>query len=147
MKEWFTGVVRGISTLPNGKRKKVSDTYLVDAMGFTEAENVLVKHCFPLYGEAKVMTLKREVIEEVSGFDKEQWWKVVIGISDITPKGKVKIRRYNHIVSADNVSQAKELITERMKGTIGDWKILKIEVTRFKDIIIHSDGTSKDELR
>lgn len=147
MKEWFTGVVRGISILPNGKRKKVSDTYLVDAMGFTEAENVLAKHCFPLYGEAKVMTLKREVIEEVSGFDKEQWWKVVIGISDIIPKGKVKIRRYNHIVSADNVSQAKELITERMKGTIGDWKILKIEVTRFKNIIIHSDGTSKDELR
>lgn len=93
------------------------------------------------------MTLKREVIEEVSGFDKEQWWKVVIGISDITTKGKVKIHRYNHIVSADNVSQAKELITERMEGTIGDWKILKIEVTRFKDIIIHSDGTSKDELR
>lgn len=102
---------------------------------------------FSLYGEAKVMTLKREVIEEVSGFDKEQWWKVVIGISDIASKGKVKIRRYNHIVSADNVSQAKEIITERMKGTIGDWKILKIEVTRFKDIIIHSDGTSKDELR
>lgn len=147
MKEWFTGVVRGISIMPNRMRKKVSDTYLVDAMGFTEAEYVLAKHCFPLYVEAKIMTLKREVIEEVSGFDKEQWWKVVIGISNITPKGKVKIRRYNHIVSADNVSQAKEIITEQMKGTIGDWKILKIEVTRLQDIIIHSDGKSKDELR
>lgn len=147
MKEWFTGVVRGKITSDTGKVKKVRETYLVDAMGFTEAENALVKYTFPSYQEAKVISLKREIIEDVYGVDKGAWWKVIIGETILNDKGKEKTLKFNYIVSACNVGEAKEMITEKMKGTVNDWKILKLEVTPIRDVIIHQEGKPKDELR
>lgn len=147
MKEWFTGVVRGKIASATGKGKKVRETYLVDAMGFTEAENVLIKHAFPSYQEAKVISLKREIIEDVYGVDKGAWWKVIIGETILNAKGKEKTLKFNYIVSACNVGEAKEMITEKMKGAVNDWKILKLEVTPIRDVIIHQEGKPKDELR
>lgn len=89
MKEWFSGIVRGKTTDSRGKDKKVRHLFIVDATGFTEAENVLVADKFPVYKEPKVISLKREAIEAVyDECDTESavWWLLLSGWNGWTLK-------------------------------------------------------------
>ena len=149
MKEWFSGVVRGKTTDNRGKDKKVRHLFIVDAMGFTEAENVLVAEKFPTYKEPKVISLKRESIEAVHDeCDTEHsvWWKVVIGLEWLDNKGRTKITKYNYMVSAETAGEVKDIMNKHMNGSVTDWKILKIEATNVMEIISHKERET-DESR
>lgn len=110
MKEWFSGIVRGKTTDSRGKDKKVRHLFIVDATGFTEAENVLVADKFPVYKEPKVISLKREAIEAVyDECDTESavWWKVVIGLEWLDVKGRTKVSKCTYMVSSETAGDVK----------------------------------------
>lgn len=149
MKEWFYGVVRGKITDNWGMDKKVRHLFVVDATGFTEAENVLVAEKFPVYKEPRLISLKRESIEAVyNECDTENsvWWKVVIGLEWLDNKGRTKITKYNYMVSAETAGEVKDIMNKRMNGSVKDWKILKIEATNVMEIISHKERET-DESR
>lgn len=149
MKEWFSGIVRGKTTDSRGKDKKVRHLFIVDATGFTEAENVLVADKFPVYKEPKVISLKREAIEAVyDECDTESavWWKVVIGLEWLDVKGRTKVSKCTYMVSSETAGDVKDVINKCMQGSVGDWKILKIEATQVREIIVHKEKHN-DELR
>ncbi len=150
MKEWFSGVVRGITTNDKGKDVRVRHLYLVDATGFTEAENVLVHERFSVYKEPKVISLKREVIEAIydeCNTEKAIWWKVVVALIWLDRKGREKQTKYTHMVSAETADTAKDSVAKKMKSTMDDWKIIKIEATQVKEVLVYDEKKPKDELR
>lgn len=150
MKEWFSGVVRGKTTNEKGKDTIVRHLYLVDAMGFTEAENVLVRERFPAYKFPKVISLKREVVEDIlyaPNTDKAIWWKVVAGSIWLDVKGREKMTKYTYMISAETAGDVRDVMIKSLNGNTSDWKILKIEATKVLEVILHEDKSVKDELR
>lgn len=150
MKEWFSGVVRGKTTNDKGKDVRVRHLYLVDATDFTEAENVLVNERFSMYKEPMVLSLKREVIETIHDecdTEKAVWWKVVVALLWMDSKGREKQTKYTHMVSAETAETARESVAKKMKGTMDDWKIVKIEATGVKEVLVYEEKKPKDELR
>ena len=66
MNNWYECKVKFEKTLENGIQKKVTETYLVDAMSFTEAENRIIEEMTPyISGEFEVTAVKKNRISEL----------------------------------------------------------------------------------
>ena len=65
-KDWFECKVRYDKTLETGLLKKVTESYLVDALSFTEAEERFLQEIEPMMsGEYSVSDIKRAKIAEL----------------------------------------------------------------------------------
>lgn len=70
MHEWFEGKVRFPKTMENGLEKMVTESYLVDALSFTEAETRLIEEMKPfMTGEYSVSSIKKANYNEVFSSD------------------------------------------------------------------------------
>jgi len=138
MHNWFECKIQyeKLST-EDGKQKKVADTYLVDALSFTEAEARLIKEVTPyMTGEFTVVNIKRSKIYEI--FDSpegDRWYraKVLFIILD-EEKGTEKKVPSNMLIQALDIKSALVRLEEGMKGTMSDYEIAKIEDTPILDI-------------
>jgi len=77
MHNWFETKIKYEKTAEEGKIVKVSETYLVDALSFTETEARIIKEMTPyITGEFTVSTIRRARINEIF-FDEngEKWYK------------------------------------------------------------------------
>ena len=50
------------------------------------------------------------------------------------------------MVSSETAGDVKDVINKCMQGSVRDWKILKIEATQVREIIVHKEKHN-DELR
>lgn len=124
----------------DGKQKKVTDTYLVDALSFTEAEARLIEEVTPYMNgiskEFKVSNIKRSKIAEIFQNDKgEKWFKSkVLFIVIDEEKGTEKKIANTMIVQASDIKEALDNINNGMKGTMSDYEIFNITETPILDI-------------
>lgn len=132
----------------DGKQKKVTDTYLVDAMSFTEAEARAIEIVRPyMTGEFTVAALKRakvhEIFENATG---DKWYraKVVFIILD-AEKGKEKKIGSIMLVQADDIEQARTRLEEQMKGTMSDYEVVRIEETPILDVVKYVEPIEEGE--
>lgn len=59
--------------MEDGKIKKVSELYLIEAISFSEAESIMLYQLAQWYaGEAKIETLKRDKVAEIFEADAEK---------------------------------------------------------------------------
>ena len=64
--EWFECKVKYDKTMETGLLKKVTETYLVDALSFTEAEERFLEEIEPMMsGEYSISDIKRAKIAEL----------------------------------------------------------------------------------
>jgi len=138
MHNWFECKIQyeKLST-EDGKQKKSTDTYLVDALSFTEAEARLIKEVTPyMTGEFTVSNLKRSKVYEI--FDSpegDRWYraKVLFIILD-EEKGTEKKVPSNMLIQASDIQAALVRLNEGMKGTMSDFEIASISDTPILDI-------------
>jgi len=138
MHNWFECKIQyeKLST-EDGKQKKSTDTYLVDALSFTEAEARLIKEVTPyMTGEFTVSNLKRSKVYEI--FDSpegDRWYraKVLFIILD-EEKGTEKKVPSNMLIQASDIQTALVRLNEGMKGTMSDFEIASISDTPILDI-------------
>ena len=81
-KDWFECKVRYDKTLETGLLKKVTESYLVDALSFTEAEERFLQEIEPMMsGEYSVSDIKRakisELFESIDTTD-DKWYKAKV---------------------------------------------------------------------
>ena len=63
---WFETKIRYEKTMEDGMQKKVSESYVVDALSFTEAENTIIEEMrVYISGEFKVTDLKQAAYGEI----------------------------------------------------------------------------------
>ena len=137
--EWFECKVRYDKTLENGLIKKVTETYLVDALSFTEAEKRFIEEITPfMTGEFIVTDIKRARISEL--FDSEdlsddRWFRARIAYITLDEKTGVEKRTaQNVLIQANDFHKAINRLDEGMKGTLGEWVIVTVTETAIIDV-------------
>lgn len=137
--EWFECKVRYDKTLENGLIKKVTETYLVDALSFTEAEKRFTEEITPfMTGEFIVTDIKRARISEL--FDSEdlsddRWFRARIAYITLDEKTGVEKRTaQNILIQANDFHKAINRLDEGMKGTLGEWVIVTVTETAIIDV-------------
>lgn len=152
MHNWFQTQVKyqKIGT-DDGKQKTVTDTYLVDALSFTEAEARTIEHARPyMTGEFTVSAAKRsrvyEIFESPSG---DKWYraKILFVVLD-QEKGTEKKIPSTMIIQADSIKEALQTLEEGMKGTMSDYEIAMITDTPILDVLPYKapEASQEDEV-
>ena len=138
-KDWFECKVRYDKTLETGLLKKVTESYLVDALSFTEAEERFLQEIEPMMsGEYSVSDIKRakiaELFESIDTTD-DKWYKAKVAyIAYDEKKGVEKRTNQTILIQAKDLRVAVHNLDLGMKGTMGDWDIISIAETPIMDI-------------
>ena len=137
--EWFECKVRYDKTLENGLIKKTTETYLVDAFNFTEAEKRFIEEITPfITGEFIVTDIKRARIADLFDSDDlndDRWFKARIAFITLDEKSGVEKRTVQTaLIQANDFHRALSRLDKGMKGTLGKWVIVSITETAIIDV-------------
>lgn len=122
--------------MEDGKTKKVSELYLIEAISFSEAESIMLYQLSQWYaGEAKIETLKRDKVAEIFEADAEKIYRVKVNIITLDEtSGREKKNAVYMLVYADSIEKARQEHEHGMKGTMSDYEVEKIEETKLVEI-------------
>ena len=140
MTEWFECKVAYDKTMEDGLIKKVKETYLVDALSFTEAEKRFLAEIQPyMSGEFMVTDIKRakiaELFESNDGQD-DRWFKAKVAYITLDEKtGSEKRTNQSILVQASDLRIAVKNLDKNMAGTLGDYLIVSVAETPIMDIL------------
>lgn len=123
-----------------GKVVKETESYLVDAISFSEAEARTIKEVEPyMSGEFSVEALKRSKIYEVFETDAENgaWFKAKVEFIVLDEeKGTEKRQAATIMIEAENIQSAIGRLNEKMKGTMSDWELVGIGKTGIVGVVM-----------
>ncbi|MBO6013144.1 MAG: DUF4494 domain-containing protein [Bacteroidales bacterium] len=137
MNNWYECKVKFEKTLENGIQKKVTETYLVDAMSFTEAENRIIEEMTPyISGEFEVTAVKKNRISELfADPEGDRWYRAKVMFVTLDEKsGNEKKSPSTMLVQAKDFQMAVKNLEDGMKGTMSDWEINTISETSILDV-------------
>ena len=148
---WFEVKARYDKTMENGDLKKVTETYVVDALSFGEAEKRAIEEITPFVNDGlEIADLKIAQYKEVFFADNQQadrWSVAKLAFITIDEKtGKEKKTRVCYLVNAGNFYAAIKNIGEVMAGTMIDYDTLNVSETQILDVFEHEPkGDNKPE--
>jgi len=137
MHNWFECKIKYEKTAEEGKIVKVSESYLVDALTFSEAEERINKEMEPfISGEFSVTTIKKARINEMFFNENgDKWYRCkVFFISLDEEKGTEKKIATIMMVQASDVKEAWDGLHEGMKGSMADYQVAAITETAIMDV-------------
>ena len=126
---WFICKIRYEKVMEDGMQKKVSETFVVDALSFTEAEARIIEEMSSyISGEFNVVEIDRAVFKEIFFSDEElayKWYKSKVAFITIDEKTE-KEKRSNiyYLVQGSSLENARKNIDEVMGGTMIDYVIV-----------------------
>lgn len=147
MANWFECKVAYHKMVENGMQKKVTDTFLVDALSFTEAEARVIEEVTPFVsGDMDVASVKKTKISEIFRDDTaDKWYLVKVAFITIDEKTAQEKRAISQIlVAGSNFKGAYDNFMEGMKGTMADFDIVTLSETNILDVYAAKlDGASQ----
>ena len=136
---WFETKVRYDETLDDGRDKKVTEVFVVDALSFTEAEAKITEELSAYTsGETFIKAITRAPYSEVLFSDDsndDKWYRVklaFITLDDRTDKEKKTLVTY--LFQAVNIDKARSYIKEFMNSSMSDYDVASISETQIIDI-------------
>ena len=134
---WFECKVKYIKVDNDGKNKKVTEPYLVDAVSFTEAEARMIEEGEKfISGDFVVWGISRSNIGDIfPSEDGDQWFKAktsYIGVDENS--GNEKKTNVFMLVEANNVKDAYERIAENLKGMVVPFKTPSVSESPIMDV-------------
>ena len=142
MSQWIKTSVRFQKRMENGTTKRVTESYLVDAISFAEAEARIINEVTTYFcGEFTVSAVKKSNVQEIfrnkTEYDCEQkWYKVKVAFITLDEKTNSEKRTIAvYMVQAPDFHNALENFIEGMKKeTMEDFVIVGIEETSILDV-------------
>ena len=139
MKKWFLAKIRYEKTDEKGMTRKVTESYLVDALSFTEAEARIIDNVKDfITGEFNVTALKWESVSELFASDKEcddKWYKIKVAYITLDEKSGKERRTYAYMfVQSSDTPNAEKRLHEGMKGTLADYLVMEVKETQIVDV-------------
>lgn len=147
MKNLFESKVTYEKTLPNGKQKKVTEPYIVDALSFTEAEARIIEEITPfISGDFSVSTVSRSNISEIFWDETgDKWYKVKPNFITIDGNSGLEKKTATHIlVQASDFKTAFDNFLKGMKGTLADYEIAEIKETKIMDVFPYKSNSDEE---
>lgn len=139
MANWFECKIKYDKTQEDGLIKSVTDSYLVDALSFTEAESRFVEEMKPfISGEFVVTDIKRakiaELVESIDASD-DRWYKAKVAFITLDEKtGAEKRTAQFQYIQAKDFATALANLQKSMQGTLGDWVVVSMTETAIMDV-------------
>lgn len=138
MNSYFEVGVRYDKTMDDGVARKVTETYLLDALTFTEAEKRATEEMEAyISGEFRVVTEKIANISEVVTTDDDsadKFYKVKHNLITIDEKtGKEKKQPQYIIIQAASVDDARDRYKQYIKGWLVDVVLEAVSETKYMD--------------
>lgn len=149
MQTWFEITAKYIKMDDSGHEKKVTETYLLDAISFTEAESRIHKELEKLisadFSVRKIaITNISEVIPSENG---DRYFKGKVGFITIDEEsGKEKRATQVVLVEASSVEEADKNIKDAMDGMMADFEIIGINESKILDVFTYVEPQSKSDI-
>ncbi len=140
---WYECKVKYKKTHETGEQKMTTDTYLLDAVSYTEAEARISEEIKAYTSEEfKIMNIKLANFAEVHPFENsDRWFKAKVSLIALDEEsGKEKKSNIYLLVQANDVKEAFENTTTAMAGTMGDYTIPSITESPILDVFPYFTG-------
>ena len=122
----------------DGKEKKVTESYLVDALSFTECEKRIIEEMkLFISGEFEVYSIARTKYEDIIETETDSnisWYKTKLVFTSMDDNGKEKQEIHYMLVEGTNIDNAKDNLDKFMETTMADFKVVTISETPIMDI-------------
>jgi hypothetical protein len=133
---WFECKVKYEKTIEDGNIVNISESYLVDALSFTEAEGRIIEEMKPfISGEFQVANIKRVKISEMffnPNTDKEdnRWYKSKVNYITFDEESKTEKRTAQTMyVQAADIKSALVALETGLSSSMADNEIVNIAET------------------
>ena len=147
---WFTCKIKYDKVMEDGLIKKTSESYLVDALSFTEAEARFIEEMEPyMSGEFEVTDIKKTKVAEL--FESEdsladKWYNAKVAFITLDEKTGAEKRTISPMmIQAVDCHDALKNLDRGMSGTMGDYAIVSITETAIMDVLRPDLGEKKEE--
>ncbi len=152
MQNWFECKVKYQKIDEYGKEKPHSESYVIDALSFTEAEsrlNKMVEGEIPPEFVVAGIT-KAKLTEIYPQEDADYWYKSKVIFKDVDENsGKEKSIQNQILVAGDNFQDALAHLEKNLEPVLVPWEIHQLSLTKIVDVLPYSideEDSEKEEL-
>lgn len=126
----------------DGKEKRVTEQYVVEALSFTEAETRIIEEMTPyISGEFDVVSEKIAPFNEIFLSDKrddDKWFVSKVSFITIDEKtAKEKKQTFRYLVQAETSELALDYTKEMFSHGMSDYRIDAVQDTPTLDVFLH----------
>lgn len=149
MQHYIECKVRYQKTMEDGTEKMVNESYLVDALSFTEAESRITDEMSVyISGEFRVDAVKKCNASEVlfsDVDDDDKWYKAKLQFITIDEKtDKEKRSNTTYLVQAKSLARALRYVDD-MGKTMIDYDIVGLNETKIMDVFKYEPKTEEEK--
>jgi hypothetical protein len=136
---WFETKIRYDKTMEDGRSKKVTEVYAVEALSFSEAESFITEEMSHyISDEFDVKAITRAPYGEIFFSDADsddRWYKAKLAFITIDEKTE-KEKRSNvvYLVQAESLDKARQYVKNVMAKTMIDYEVVSISETPIMDV-------------
>ena len=140
MNYWFECKVSYERQADSMGMKKVSESYLVDALSFTEAEKRIIKEIRPFVsvGELEVVNIRRARIAELFLNDEaedDRYFRAKVNFITVDEKsGSEKKTSATMIVKSDSLPNAVTELKDQLDSQMASYEIAAVTDTQILDV-------------
>ena len=136
--------------MDDGLQKKVTESYVIDALSFTEAEQRIMEELSAyISGEFTIKDIKIAPYKEIFFADQDladRWYKTKLQFITIDEKTeKEKRASVSYLVNAGTLNGAVKNIDEVMAGTMIDYVIASVAETQLMDVFEYGKEKTVDD--
>ncbi|MCM4154008.1 DUF4494 domain-containing protein [Arenibacter sp. N53] len=144
---WYECKVKYRKIHETGEQKVTTETYLLDAISYTEAESRINEEMAAYTSEEFFITnIKVANFSEVHPFENsDRWFKSKVALIAFDEKsGKERKTNIYLLVQANDVKEAYDNTIQAMKDTMGDYTIPVISESPIMDVFPYFSGDEGD---
>lgn len=137
MNKLYAVKVRYTKQLEDGGLKRVTEIYLVAAMSFTDAEARIFEELGEIIrGEFNVSNITPVEIHDIFAYDDaDTYYRAKVQYDSIDADSeKAKKVTQTFLITADNITQATERLSENLKGLLVDYKLKEMKESNIVDV-------------
>ena len=150
MTTWYECRVKSLKVDQGGFEKKVTDTYLLDAVSYTDAE-ARIFEIMPTITKGDFQVVKispSNITEIINNGNGEWWWKAKISLVTIDEEGGKEKKMNNYLlVSADNMAAAVVYLSEGLSYMLVPYFLESMVLSQVVEVYPYSlaNGVAKME--
>lgn len=149
MQTWFKCVVNYVKIDDDGRERKVSEAYLIDAVTYTDAEARIIEQLRTMVrGEFSVKQITKTNIIEIFSHEDGEWWFIgKISIVTIDEKlGKEKKINNSFLIAANDIKQALKRLEDGLSYVLVPYEITSLAVSNIYDVFPYFGDETADKI-
>lgn len=137
---WFECRIRYVKSGEDGKEKKIVESYLLDAMSYTEAEGRMLMVLDSMGQNAyEISSLKKSNVTEIvesNDANDDKWFKGRVAIIDADQiSGKEKSSFIYFLIAAKDLERALGNLKKSLSTYVVPYEIVSLTDTNFVDVL------------